>query len=100
MIESEVVAHFVGNRNIRANDTAHTPLQKKTNNNNALDPLHKIWIRAAHSSARIFLPNDSIEAFIPTKVLMNILALKIIFIFRRDFFFVITGYNLQLIGKW
>ena len=27
--ESEVVAHFVSNRNIRTNDAAHTPLQKK-----------------------------------------------------------------------
>ena len=41
--ESEVVTHFVSNRNIRTNDAAHTPLQKKKNNNNdALDPSQKI----------------------------------------------------------
>ena len=62
MIESEVVAHFVSNRNIRTNDAAHTPLQtKKNNNDNALDSLQKIWIRAAHSSATNFLPNDSFD---------------------------------------
>jgi len=41
--ESEVVAHFVSNRNIRTNDATHTPLQKKKNNNNdALDTSQKI----------------------------------------------------------
>ena len=63
-------------------------------------------IGAAHSSARNFLPNYSSDRskgelkFIPTKVLMNILGLKNVFIFRRALFFVITGYNLHLIGKW
>ena len=43
MIESEVVAHFMSNRNIRTNDASHTPLQKKKNNNNdAPNPSQKV----------------------------------------------------------